>query len=84
MSPHRPKPGADTLQAWDELLDRWASSDLPLLLRDSARRETRTRSADKREILFGDNTPANRSLGLALEGQVPDMDQWAAGNGFSR
>jgi len=77
-SPHRPRPTPLVLQGWDNLLEAWADTDLPLLLRDSRRRGDLTTNAEGRAVLFADNTPANWSFGKALDGLVPDLASWSA------
>lgn len=76
VSVHRLKPTPQALQDWDGFLKSWLASDLPLVLRDSRRRGTQTKSVTGRDILFADNTPANWMFGLALLGQVPDLAAW--------
>ena len=75
-SPHRPRPDAAILDRWDTVLRQWADSDLPLLLRSSGLRGQLANSASGRAVLFGDNTPAWWSLGLAMTGTVPDIAGW--------
>jgi hypothetical protein len=75
-SPHRPRPDAAIVDGWDTLLRRWADCDLPLLLRSSGLRGQLANSASGRAVLFGDNTPAWWSLGLAMTGIVPDIAGW--------
>jgi len=77
VSVHRPKPSPQALQIWDVFLKSWLASDLPLVLRDSRRRGTQTKSATGRDIFFADNSPANWMFGLALLGQVPDLAAWS-------
>ncbi len=75
-SKHRPRPTEASLADWDACLQRWVTSDLPLILRDSRRRGETSRSADGRMVIFGDNTPANWALGLALAEGIPKIDKW--------
>jgi hypothetical protein len=77
-SPHRLRPSHEALADWDAVLALWLESDLPLILRDSGRREETALSPDGRAILFGDNTPANWSLSMALDGRAPDLSGWTA------
>ena len=79
-SAHRPRPSPSSLARWDEVLERWAASELPLLLRTGDRNlvGTSTRGASGRTIFFADNTPAWWSFGLALEGGAPDVSGWTA------
>lgn len=75
-SSSRPKPTRETLVAWDKLLDEWVQSEMPLVLRDSKRRGESIATSTGRMIVFGDNSPANWSFGLALGDQVPDIRLW--------
>lgn len=77
-SNHRPRPSADTLKAWDRTLDTWIASSLPILLRDSRRRGERATCSTGREVIFGDNSPANWVFALALAGEVPDISSWTS------
>jgi len=79
-SSHRPRPSSATLQAWDAFLNSWVLSDLPLLLRDSRRRGTRTKCSNGRDVIFGDNSPANWAFKMALADNVPDIASWNADN----
>ena len=80
-SPNRPRPKRAVLRLWDEMLDEWiANLSLPLIIRDSRRREQRALSFDGREVVFSDNSPANRSFGLALAGEAPDIRARNEGN----
>ena len=76
MSPHRPRPSAAALDGWDQALNAWVQSDLPLILRDSRRRGERAICANGREVVYADNTPANWCFSMALDGKVPDPLQW--------
>jgi len=72
-SPHRPRPAEDVLQRWDALIEAWVASDLPLILRDQARRGQIVPHSTGRKLLFGDNSPANWAFALALQGESPDL-----------
>lgn len=77
-SRHRPRPQPDILVAWDKLLSDWVQSDLPLVLRDQARRGETLAHISGRLLIFGDNSPANWSFGLALRGIVPSIEDIVA------
>lgn len=79
-SPDRPRPTARALDLWDEFLANWIQSDLPLLFRKGSAgfRGNTTTCQSGRSVMFGDNSPANWSFALALEGVVPDLSQWAS------
>jgi hypothetical protein len=66
------------LKAWDEMLDRWVASPLPLVLRDGRRRGERAKCSTGREIVFADNSPANWVFALALAGEAPDISGWTS------
>lgn len=76
-SPERPRPKPQTLQRWDELLDQWIEdSNLPLIYRSSGKRDRRAICQNGREVVFSDNSPANWSLSLSLEDEIPDIRSW--------
>jgi hypothetical protein len=79
-SPHRPRVSDEVLAAWDEVLQRWLASDLPLILRDGRRRGEVVQHLTGRELVFGDNSPANWSFALALKGDVPDLTTFSREN----
>ena len=80
-SPDRPRPEQSVLRRWEHVLDDWiADPNLPLVIRDSRRRGERATCSNGREVVFGDNSPANWSFGLALAGQVPDIRSWTGGS----
>lgn len=72
-SPHRPRVRPETLRAWDTALDEWVASGLPLVLREGRRRSEMVAHYSGRQLIFGDNTPANWAFELALRDQVPDL-----------
>ncbi len=75
----RPTVKNDVLKAWDRLLEEWlASDDLPLLVRKieaSAGRGYVVTHQTGRKLVPTDNTPANWSLTLALEGKCPSLGE---------
>jgi hypothetical protein len=77
-SSSRPKPLPSSLARWDEVLERWVASNLPLLYRTGKTKlwGTQTHGASGRKIFFADNTPAWWSFGLALGGDAPDVSRW--------
>ncbi|MEX2642321.1 MAG: hypothetical protein WD270_02630 [Acetobacterales bacterium] len=79
-SAHRPRPSADTLKEWDEFIDRWVDSDLPLLFRDIRRRGDLTVATCGRRLLFTDNSPASWAFHQALLGHIPDLSAWDSDN----
>jgi hypothetical protein len=72
-SPQRPRIHREVLLSFDEVLQRWLASDLPLILRDGGRRGKVFQHVSGRDLFFGDNSPANWSFALALAGAVPDL-----------
>jgi len=79
-SPHRPRVQASVLKEWDDALNLWLHSELPLILRDSRQRGKEAFCSNGRKVIFADNTPANWVLELALEGKCPDIAAWTADN----
>ena len=75
-SPYRPRPSSEALARWDEFLDTWMMSRLPLLLRDGRRRGETVDCTSGRSVIFGDNSPANWVFALALAGETPDLSLW--------
>ena len=73
-SPERPRPKPKILRKWDDLLDEWIdNSNLPLIFRSSGNRGKHTTCSNGRRIVFSDNSPANWSLGLSLEDEIPNI-----------
>lgn len=79
-SSHRPRVTSEALAAWDAVLQRWLASDLPLILRDGGRRGEIVQHVGGRDLVFGDNSPANWSFALALKGEVPDLSTFSREN----
>lgn len=77
-SPNRPRPAQGALADWDKLLNDWVRSELPLIVRDSSKREGYAACADGRKVIFSDNTPANWAFELALRHKIPDINSWLA------
>lgn len=76
----RPRPKVEILERWDEFLDAWLKSDLPLVLRDGGRRGTTIICSNGRSVIFSDNSPASWAFHRALAGSVPEIADWRAHN----
>lgn len=69
-SPFRPRISDITKAHWDHLLNEWAESDLPLVIRkSSAVRGAVVQHSSGREIIIADNSPAQWSFSQAFSGQ---------------
>jgi hypothetical protein len=75
-SKYRPRVQADARQHWDELVDAWADSDLPIVVRKSSgvRGGTITHS-DGRTIILADNSPAQWAFMRAFQGFLYSLDE---------
>ncbi len=79
-STHRPRVAPDILDEWDDLLACWLRSELPLVLRDGSRRGQVVKHTSGRDLIFGDNSPANWAFALALKGEIPDLTKVTLAN----
>lgn len=74
----RPRVDDRVLAHWDGLLEEWVNcADLPLFIRKSQRGAGRgwvLKHRTGRELVPTDNTPANWSLTLALQGKCPSLE----------
>ena len=69
-SPFRPRLPEMTKAHWDNLLNEWASSNLPLIVRKSGGvRGSIVKHNSGREVIIADNSPAQWSFSRAFEGQ---------------
>jgi hypothetical protein len=69
-SPFRPRLSEATKAHWDNLLNEWATSDLPLVIRKGgAVRESVVKHSSGREVIIADNSPAQWSFSRAFDGQ---------------
>jgi len=75
-SKYRPRVQADIRQHWDELIDTWAHSELPLVVRKSSglRGGTITHSGG-RTIILADNSPAQWAFMRAFQGFPYSLDE---------
>ncbi|MGH9698121.1 MAG: hypothetical protein ACRD5R_04615 [Candidatus Acidiferrales bacterium] len=75
-SKYRPRVQANIRQRWDELIDTWADSDLPLVVRKSSgvRGGTITHSGG-RTIILADNSPAQWAFMRAFQGFAYSLDE---------
>ena len=70
-SEYRPRLKDEIKTGWDLLIDEWAASDLPLIIRKSgAIRGSVLKHASGRQIVVADNSPAQWSFSRAFEGQI--------------
>mgnify|MGYP003592583065 CR=1 FL=1 len=70
-SAERPTIGAALLAAWDQLIERWIDSDLPLVIRKSGGiRGAELQHKTGRRLIVADNSPAQWSFTRAFEGAV--------------
>lgn len=76
VDPMRPRVAPEVLAHWDGLLDAWiAADDLPLYVRKSSEnRGHALRHVSGRTIVPTDNSPAQWSCVLALQGGTPSLD----------
>jgi len=74
-SERRLHPSPIALRAWDDLLNKWVHSDLPLILRIPSRRGTFATHFSGRRMCFSDNGPAHWAFDLALQGQTPELSE---------
>lgn len=72
----RPRVQVDIRQRWDELIDAWADSDLPLVVRKSSgvRGGTITHKSN-RTIILADNSPAQWAFMRAFQGFSYSLDE---------
>ncbi|MFN0138722.1 MAG: hypothetical protein ACKVQW_01380 [Pyrinomonadaceae bacterium] len=71
---HRPRVPTDVLLHWDELVQSWADSDLPLVIRKSSLiRGTTIPHVSGRELIVADNSPAHWAFSKAYGGKVPNL-----------
>lgn len=72
----RPRVTSDVRKGWSRLLDDWVSDgEMPLLVRRSgAGRGQVIRHISGRRLVPADNSPAHWSLALALQSEVPTLD----------
>lgn len=72
----RPRVQPDARQRWDELVDAWADSDLPIVVRKSSgvRGGTITHSGG-RKIILADNSPAQWAFMRAFQGFSYSLDE---------
>lgn len=76
-SPFRPRVKKEICRDWDALIERWISSDVPLILRKGSkgRGAALQHAMTGRNFTYADNTPANWVMELAVwEQKVPDLD----------
>jgi hypothetical protein len=75
-SKYRPRIQSDVERHWDELVDSWADSDLPLVVRKSSgvRGGTMTHSGG-RSIILADNSPAQWAFMRAFQGFTYSLDE---------
>jgi len=67
-SPVRPRIGFDVKKHWDALVEQWAASDLPLIVRRSGVRGNPIRHASGRTIILADNSPSQWAFTKAYDG----------------
>lgn len=67
----RPRIPPDVKLHWDKLINEWAESDLPLVIRKSGGvRGEEIRHPQKRRIIIADNSPAQWSFTQAFRGSL--------------
>jgi len=70
LSEHRPRLSQTTKAYWDALLDEWATSDMPLVIRmGGGIRGSVVKHSSGRQIVIADNSPAQWSFTQAFRGQ---------------
>ena len=74
MSPRRLHPAAESLNAWDNFIQEWKASKIPLILRRGTLRKSRLTHKTGREIIFADNGPAHWAFNLAVKNHVPVLN----------
>jgi hypothetical protein len=77
-SAYREKPSEEILCGWDKLLDEWMSqTSMPILIRKAG--QTRGKliehSSSARNFVLTDNSPAHWAFSLALDKQVPTLQE---------
>lgn len=75
MSPRRLRPDPKILDAWDEFLNAWKNSEVPLLFRRGYQRKIEIKHSTGRRIVFADNGPAHWAFNQALRGAVPSLNE---------
>ncbi len=71
LSEHRPRLSLATKAHWDKLLNEWAGSDLPIVIRKSGGiRGSMIQHSSGRRVIIADNSPAQWSFSRAFEGQL--------------
>jgi len=75
-SPVRPRPTQEVSDHWDRLTRDWVEDrSLPLLVRRTKKRGVEQRHGSGRNIVHTDNSPAHWTLGAALLGRMPTLDE---------
>lgn len=72
----RPRATREVSRGWDELIERWIASDIPLIIRKASkgRGAEHVHQGSLRSYTYADNTPANWVMELAIwEGTVPTL-----------
>lgn len=80
-APGRPRVNPQLLAYWDQLVAAWCDDPTLLLLvrRVATKGTVHRHEASDRELLHGDNSPANWVLASALLGQRPTLDKVRVG-----
>jgi hypothetical protein len=73
-SPVRPRIGSDTKKHWDALVEQWAASDLPFIVRRSGPRGDPIRHASGRTVILADNSPSQWAFTKAYDGAEFSLD----------
>ena len=69
QSDERPRVSSEARRSWDDLIDQWAASDLPLVIRKSGNiRGAAILHTTGREIVLADNSPAQWAFMRAYAG----------------
>ena len=75
-SKDRPRVQSDVKRHWDELIDAWADSDLPLVVRESSGlRGGTVAHSGGRTIVFADNSPAQWAFMRAFQGYTYSLEE---------
>lgn len=70
-APERPRLSADVKKCWDELVDAWSKSDLPIVIRKSGGvRGMALLHNSGRELVVSDNSPAQWAFAHAYAGRT--------------
>jgi hypothetical protein len=75
LSKNRPRLQPEMKRNWDQLIDAWADSDLPLVIRKGGIRGGMIPHVGGRSIILADNSPAQWAFMRAFQGFTYSLDE---------